>query len=60
MCVGTINGEISNHTIQEEEPTKDEDIFEMDNSAVILSKEELEAHKRYRSLDPGQRYDHQK
>ena len=38
MCVGTINGEISNHTIQEEEPTKDEDIFEMDNSAVILGR----------------------
>jgi hypothetical protein len=38
MCVSTINGETNNHMIQEEEPTKNEAIFAMDDSAVILSK----------------------
>ena len=37
MCVSTINGETHNHTIQEKEPTKQQDIFAMDDSAVILS-----------------------
>ena len=32
-----INGETDNHTIQGKEPTKNEGIFEMDDSAVILS-----------------------
>jgi hypothetical protein len=36
MCVSTINGEINNHMIQEKEPTKNEAIFGMDDSAVIL------------------------
>ena len=36
MCVSTINGETHNHTIQEKEPTKQQDIFAMDDSAVIL------------------------
>jgi len=35
--VSTINGEINNHMIQEKEPTKNEAIFGMDDSAVILS-----------------------
>jgi hypothetical protein len=38
MCVSTINGEINNHMIQEKEPTKNEAIFEMDDSAVILNR----------------------
>jgi len=37
MCVSTINGEINNHMIQEKEPTKNEAIFGMDDSAVILN-----------------------
>jgi hypothetical protein len=37
MCVSTTNGETSNHMIQEKEPTKDEDTFAMDDSAVILN-----------------------
>jgi len=37
MCVSTINGETNNHTIQEKEPAKNESLFGMDNSAVILS-----------------------
>ena len=41
MCVSTTNGETSNHMIQEEEPTKDEDTFAMDDSAVILKKNEF-------------------
>ena len=36
MCVSTINGETHNHTIQKKEPTKQQDIFAMDDSAVIL------------------------
>jgi hypothetical protein len=36
MCVSTINGEINNHMIQEKEPTRNEAIFGMDDSAVIL------------------------
>jgi hypothetical protein len=36
MCVSTINGETNNHMIQEKEPTENEDIFAMDDSAVIL------------------------
>ena len=38
MCVSTINGETNNHMIQEKEPTKNEDIFGMDDSAVILER----------------------
>ena len=41
MCVSTINGEINNHMIQEKEPTKNEAIFGMDDSAVILDNREL-------------------
>jgi hypothetical protein len=36
MCVSIINGGTDNHTIQEKEATKNEAIFEMDDSAVIL------------------------
>lgn len=36
MCVSTINGETNNHMIQEKEPTRNEAIFAMDDSAVIL------------------------
>ncbi len=36
MCVSIINGETDNHTIQEKEPTRNNSIFAMDNSAVIL------------------------
>jgi hypothetical protein len=38
MCVSTINGETNNHMIQEKGPTKNEDIFGTDDSAVILGK----------------------
>ena len=37
MCVTTINGEIDNHMNQEKEPTRNEAIFAMDDSAVVLS-----------------------
>ena len=37
MCVITINGETNNHTIQEKEAVKNEGIFVMDDSAVILT-----------------------
>jgi hypothetical protein len=37
MCVSIINGEISNHTIQEKEPPKNKEKDSTVISAVILS-----------------------
>jgi len=42
MCVSIINGETDNHTIQEKEATKNEAIFEMDDSTAVLVQRELD------------------
>jgi len=53
MCVSTINGETHNHTIQEKEPTKQQDIFAMDDSAVILGYETAKAGYPWAKTPPG-------
>ena len=46
MYVSIISGETSNHMIHEKEAAKCEDIFGMDNSAVILKSKILCSRKR--------------
>ena len=55
MCVSIINGEISNHTIQEKEPPKNKEKDSTVISAVILSDKELSERVKETALQTGMR-----